>query len=1146
MAFNKVIYEGETLIDLTGDTVTPDTLMVGATAHAANGEVISGTATGGSDLYLYNEGEENLTQVSHNAVNDEGGENELDPTAVNITTGRSSFTNGQKNRNGAYFSIVTGQNNALPRLFAQTLPDGTVVKKWRSSSSNVVGGTGNFVTSGNGVTGGNTNQNAGGGSLVVGEKNQEWTTGSSEEDGALLQASITAYKNYSLYGANTDGYILGKDGNATTTRLNDLKFVSVTSCNNIVGGLTNIGRSANSIISGKGNFVASSESLVMGSNNKLYNKTYAGPTSATGSLYTYHKSNAVLGDDNQIKGRYNKIIGDRNIALTADGSSDYRQNLKIIGNDNTVNSDNKIIIGNNITDPARSITIGNGAEAIGISSDNIVYLDNARVTSAPTKDTSVLRKLDVIDGSLDGSFSTLKVNGSNVVTNNTFSDKLKSSLASATLLAETNTKFNRLTLARKANETSLELTDVLRLADICTTGSTGATYAAIDAKFASIKMKATPGNEGSTNANTGNGSTFIEPDKITTNEIAVKDITGDISRLATPEKNLISAINELDSREKTIENKLVITGGYQYKLPVECRYIASQTTYIPSVGGTIEHTDETELYAFPFIVEFVAAEYKAKFTRSEFLDILSKYGAVLDTSTDEDWIKEQDWDKRLPKLFSESEVLVEETDYSEYLKLSIGDTLIPVITETDTKVSVNSLDDVLERAKKLVVDAPDSATNNGNIKNGEGDGCLVTKTGDDPEVDFINYAQHDGAVALGELNRADGRKSVALGTQNNVTSYIPIEARPYYVDAIADGNIYYLAEDKSKYILVDSALSEESYNNIEILYNYVRAQANSSIAVGQVNTVYGNCGGAFGSTNTLGINGGHSFIFGKNNYLDSYRSFIAGENNRGENGKYHQFILGTENIAQEDKEVLLGTGLKSSTTDQTVLGKFNDSSSSALFVVGGGSSDSNRRNVLEVGSGILRVKVNHNNKDESSFYVDQYGAYDIGGKLSNASNLNNGDAVGSLVAVHVSNAKANKATGVGSFVGGSANFWQEENNSVSGNNSIAWGYKTNVAVDHSYGLGWGINIKNGARKLAYGIYNEDKADTVFEIGKGNSDTDRKNIFEILNDGSISINDIKLTSENLQKLLNLISNLSDEKIKALNDFAQALEVTEGAQ
>lgn len=47
MATNKVIYNGNTLIDLTDDTVTPETLMKGVTAHNASGETIVGTMESG-------------------------------------------------------------------------------------------------------------------------------------------------------------------------------------------------------------------------------------------------------------------------------------------------------------------------------------------------------------------------------------------------------------------------------------------------------------------------------------------------------------------------------------------------------------------------------------------------------------------------------------------------------------------------------------------------------------------------------------------------------------------------------------------------------------------------------------------------------------------------------------------------------------------------------------------------------------------------------------------------------------------------------------------------------------------------------------------------------------------------------------------
>lgn len=47
--YNKIVYAGETLIDLTGDTVVADKLLKGYTAHDKSGAVITGTNTFDSD-----------------------------------------------------------------------------------------------------------------------------------------------------------------------------------------------------------------------------------------------------------------------------------------------------------------------------------------------------------------------------------------------------------------------------------------------------------------------------------------------------------------------------------------------------------------------------------------------------------------------------------------------------------------------------------------------------------------------------------------------------------------------------------------------------------------------------------------------------------------------------------------------------------------------------------------------------------------------------------------------------------------------------------------------------------------------------------------------------------------------------------------
>lgn len=49
MAISKIIYGGNTLIDLTQDTVVADKLLAGYTAHGADGEVVEGTCTFDAD-----------------------------------------------------------------------------------------------------------------------------------------------------------------------------------------------------------------------------------------------------------------------------------------------------------------------------------------------------------------------------------------------------------------------------------------------------------------------------------------------------------------------------------------------------------------------------------------------------------------------------------------------------------------------------------------------------------------------------------------------------------------------------------------------------------------------------------------------------------------------------------------------------------------------------------------------------------------------------------------------------------------------------------------------------------------------------------------------------------------------------------------
>lgn len=99
MAISKVIYGGNTLIDLTQDTVVEDKLLKGYTAHGADGELITGSCTYDAD-----------TQ---------------DATAADseILAGKTAYVKGSKKtgtmkNNGAVAGVISAKDEAY------TVPQG--------------------------------------------------------------------------------------------------------------------------------------------------------------------------------------------------------------------------------------------------------------------------------------------------------------------------------------------------------------------------------------------------------------------------------------------------------------------------------------------------------------------------------------------------------------------------------------------------------------------------------------------------------------------------------------------------------------------------------------------------------------------------------------------------------------------------------------------------------------------------------------------------------------------------------------------------------------------------------------------------------------------------------------------------------------
>lgn len=93
MAISKVIYGGETLIDLTNDTVEPGKMLKGTTAHGPDGESITGTCE-------YDAKTSDATA-----------------TAAEILSGKTAYKNGTKltgtmKNNGAVNGTVQSKNNS--------------------------------------------------------------------------------------------------------------------------------------------------------------------------------------------------------------------------------------------------------------------------------------------------------------------------------------------------------------------------------------------------------------------------------------------------------------------------------------------------------------------------------------------------------------------------------------------------------------------------------------------------------------------------------------------------------------------------------------------------------------------------------------------------------------------------------------------------------------------------------------------------------------------------------------------------------------------------------------------------------------------------------------------------------------------------
>ena len=139
---NKVIYDGNTLIDLTDDTVTAATMLTGATAHDASGAQITGTCN-----YTANpsDGTAAVAEVLETKTFYAGGSTKKTGTMPN----RGAASGTISTKSGSY-TIQQGYHDGSGSVSIDTTEQAKIIAGNIKSGVTILGVEGNY--SGEGVT----------------------------------------------------------------------------------------------------------------------------------------------------------------------------------------------------------------------------------------------------------------------------------------------------------------------------------------------------------------------------------------------------------------------------------------------------------------------------------------------------------------------------------------------------------------------------------------------------------------------------------------------------------------------------------------------------------------------------------------------------------------------------------------------------------------------------------------------------------------------------------------------------------------------------------------------------------------------------------------------------------------------------------
>ena len=339
-------------------------------------------------------------------------------------------------------------------------------------------------------------------------------------------------------------------------------------------------------------------------------------------------------------------------------------------------------------------------------------------------------------------------------------------------------------------------------------------------------------------------------------------------------------------------------------------------------------------------------------------------------------------------------------------------------------------------------------------------------------------ARVTGAIAIGRDVLADGPYSMALTKGATAKGQYAIAASE---SAVANGE-YAVAIGQSASASATGAIA---------LGRRTSAQGNGAVALGQSTSAIGSGSLAFGynsiANSAYSVAGGIqsqaaycSFAFGDQAKTTGSHSFAFG--NGAQAWSAYSFAFGKSAIAQKEGSFAFGDNTKAQAANSIVFGAQAIASGVCSFAFGDVYSFEFSQSVNEILTQAIGT-----------------GSFAMG--------------------------RGVVADGYRSFAFGQS-FADEENyifepTQTYGNYAFAFGEGTSADGNYSFAFGQGTRAHN-SYEVAFGKYNRSQmSNTLFSIGNGTSDTNRSNLFQINQDGTVYIMNLttnKLVS--LQSLLNL--------------------------